>query len=230
MPANTLLDTLREIDSPTLSNAIEHFDVRDRAAGYADLRLRCQFPEYPPMVGYAVTCTADTTSPGESRPSNFDKVLSAVDAAPKPAVVVVQHVGADRLKSCFFGDMSASCLKRLGAVGVVTDGANRDRKGIAQRAPGFQVFSPGWVVSHGKGAFLDIGVQVSVCGLNIAPGDLLHGDENGVMVVPQDILGQLIAKAREVQEAEREYFKFVEGDNFNLERLIKEITGHLPEP
>ena len=31
MPANTLLDTLREIDSPTLSNAIEHFDVRDRA-------------------------------------------------------------------------------------------------------------------------------------------------------------------------------------------------------
>ena len=79
--APELIDVLREIDSPTLSNAIEHFNIRDRSAGHADLRLKCQFPEYPPLVGYAVTCTADTTSPGESRPPDFDKVLRAVDAA-----------------------------------------------------------------------------------------------------------------------------------------------------
>jgi regulator of RNase E activity RraA len=228
LPAD-LLAALQAIDSPTLSNAIEHFEVRDRAAGYADLRLRCQFPDYSPMVGFAVTCTADTTSPGESRAPAFDKVLRAVDEAPKPAVVVVQHVGADRQKSCFFGDMSSACLQRLGAAGVVTDGANRDRKGIAERAPGFQVFSPGWVVSHGRGAFLDIGVHVSVCGLNIAPGDLLHGDENGLMVVPQDIIKPLIEKAREVQDAEKEYFDFVEGDTFGLEQLIKKFTSHPPE-
>lgn len=90
-----LIKALREIDSPTLSNAIEHFNIWDRAAGFADLRLKCQFPEYPPLVGYALTCTADTTSPGESRPPDFDKVLRAVDEAPKPAVVVVQHVGSN---------------------------------------------------------------------------------------------------------------------------------------
>ena len=73
------------LDSATISNAIEQFEVRDRAAGYADMGLRCQFPEYPPMVGYAVTCTADTTSPGESRPMKFADVLQVVRDAPQPA-------------------------------------------------------------------------------------------------------------------------------------------------
>ena len=75
------------------------------------------------MVGYAVACTADTTSAGESRPMRFSELLEVVRDAPRPAVVVVQHVGADRLKSCYFGDMSASGLHRVGVVGVVTDGA-----------------------------------------------------------------------------------------------------------
>lgn len=223
-----VLEALRGFDSATISNAIEQFDVRDRAAGYADMRLRCQFPEYRPMVGYAVTCTADTTTPGESRPMNFAEVLETVHDAPQPAVLVVQHVGADRLKSCNFGDMSASGLHRLGVAGVVTDGGNRDREGIARRAPGFHVFSPGWVVSHGRGAYLDMQVQVSICGLNIAPGDLLHGDANGLLVVPHEVAGRLAEEARKVIDAEADYFKFLDSDQFTFEEWVQRIAGHGP--
>ena len=66
-----VLDRLAGFDSPTISNAIEAFEVRDRTEGYASMELRCQFPDLPPMVGYAVTCTADSTTPGSKRTSKL---------------------------------------------------------------------------------------------------------------------------------------------------------------
>ena len=62
------IEALGRIDSPTVSNAIEAFGVRDPTDGYASLELRCLFPDLGPMVGYAVTCTADSTTPGGPRP------------------------------------------------------------------------------------------------------------------------------------------------------------------
>lgn len=220
------IEQLRQFDSATISNAIEQFQVRDRAAGFADLDLQCQFPDYEPMVGYAITCTADTMSPGEQRPSQMDNLWDLVHAGPKPAVVVVQYLGPDRKKSCFFGDMSSTGLQRLGAVGVVTDGGNRDKAGIANRAPGFHVFSPGWVVSHGRGAFLDFNVNVSVCGLNIAPGDLLHGDANGLLTIPHEIASQVPDKARSVLDGEGRYFDFLAGDSFSYDAWKRLLASH----
>ena len=137
------LDALRRIDSATIANAIEHFNVRDPVTGYASLELRCQFPEQEPMVGFAVTATQDTTSAGDDRPLRLPEVLDMVHAAPKPAVLVVQYTGADRLRSCVAGDMFSTALQKLGAVGLVTDMGSRDFGGIQQRAPGFQLFCPG---------------------------------------------------------------------------------------
>ena len=178
------------------------------------------------MIGYAVTCTADTVSPGESRPSQMDHVWDLVHESAKPAVLVVQYVGSDPKKSCFFGDMSATGLHRLGAAGAVTDGGNRDKAGIARRAPGFHVFSPGWVVSHGRGAFLDFNVNVTVCGLNIAPGDLLHGDANGLLTIPHEIAAEVPEKAREVLAGEAGYFEFLESDSFSYEEWKRRLASH----
>src|SRR6184192_1036542 len=58
------LSALRRIDSPTISNAIETFKLRPRVAGYVGYDIRCIFPELPPTVGYAVTCTVDSTTEG----------------------------------------------------------------------------------------------------------------------------------------------------------------------
>ena len=59
--------------------------------------------------------------------------------------------------------------QKLGAVGLVTDMGNRDLRGIRRRAPGFQLFGPGSVVSHGYGGIIDSIVTVSVCGLTVQP-------------------------------------------------------------
>src|SRR5258708_38743590 len=101
------LEALRKIDSPTIANAIEAFDVRDRTEGYASLELRCLFPDLPPIVGYAVTCTVDSTSPGKRPPTALHDLFAMVQAAPKPALVIMKHIGPDRLPGRHAGDVVA---------------------------------------------------------------------------------------------------------------------------
>ena len=218
-----IIDELRKFDSPTLSNAIERLNVRDRTDGFASMEIRCQFPELGPMVGYAVTCTANGTYPGESLPNKLNDLIDAVAAAPKPAVVVIQNTGHDRLRSCFIGDMICSVYHKLGGAAVVTDGGIRDLEGIRKRAPGFQVFAPGCVVSHGNVVMLEVGVRVSVGGLTIEPGDLLHGDESGVLLIPNDRAEDVLEKARLVRKIESELFDYVEQDSVSVEDLKRRL-------
>ena len=222
-----LVEALRQHDSATVANAIEHFEVRDPTMGYANNELICQMPEIAaPMVGYAITVTADTTTPGDTRTSRVDDLVEAIDAAPKPSVLVVQHVGHDRKRCCLFGDMFCTIASKLGCVGFVTDANGRDRSAIRQRTPDFHVFSAGWVVSHGYGVYLDFNVTVSICGLTISPGDLLHGDESGLVSVPIDIAADMVKRAETVHEEEAEYFDFLESDRFNMAELKRRIIPH----
>ena len=213
------LDALRRIDSATVANAIEHFNVRDPATGYASLELRCQFPEQEPMVGFAVTATQDTTSAGDDRPMRLHEVLDMVHAAPKPVILAVQYTGADRMRSCLAGDMFCSALQKLGGVGIVTDLGSRDFQGIEQRAPGFQLFCPGAVVSHGYGSYTNLDITVSIYGLTIQPGDLLHGDANGVVKVPLAIAEDVVVQAQRVLATETSYFDFLASDQYSYEGL-----------
>jgi 4-hydroxy-4-methyl-2-oxoglutarate aldolase len=213
------LKRLAGIDSPTVSNAIESFKVRNNTDGYASMELKCQYPDMPPMVGYAVTCTADSTTPTSGRVNRRFELLEAIQAAPKPAIVVVKNVGPSWARSCHAGDVLSSMFQQLGAIGLVTDGGVRDLSGIRRRAPGFQVFSAGVVVSHGIPLFVEVGVTVEICGLTIRPGDLLHGDENGLLSVPMEIAGKVADAADEVVRREEGTIAYVRGPEFTVDGL-----------
>jgi 4-hydroxy-4-methyl-2-oxoglutarate aldolase len=215
------LKALAAIDSPTVSNAIESFKVRNATDGYASMELKCQYPDRSPMVGYAVTCTADSTTPTPGRVNRRYDLLEAIQVAPKPAIVVIKNVGPSRLRSCHAGDVLSSMFQQLGAVGLVTDGGVRDLSGIRRRAPGFQVFSAGVVVSHGIPIFVEVGVTVEVCGLTVQPGDLLHGDENGLLVIPMEIASKVAEAADEVVKREEGTLSYVRGPEFTIEGLRK---------
>lgn len=219
-----VLDALIQIDGPTLANAIEAFNVRDRTEGFASLDVRCQLPELKPMVGYAVTCTSDSTTPAASRKNRLLDLLDAIHAAPKPCIVVMQHIGPDRSRSCMLGDVLSTSFQKLGAVGAVTDGGFRDLTGIRKRAPGFQVFAAGMVVSHGTHTIIDINPTVCVGGLMIEPGDLLHGDENGLLKVPISVAEPVLQRVRAVWDKEQALIDFVHGDSFTLEELKHQLS------
>src|SRR5690348_7413474 len=103
------LSALRRIDSPTISNAIETFNVRPCVAGYVGYDIRCIFSELPPTVGYAVTCTMDSTTEGREG-IGISKLYELLANAPKPAIVVMQDVGTDHLHSCHAGEVMSTTM------------------------------------------------------------------------------------------------------------------------
>ena len=215
------IDALRGLDSGIVANAVDSFGVRERSAGFASLELRCLNPDLPPAVGYAVTCTEDTTTPHRGPRRSYEALLEAVAATPKPAVVVFKALGQDRLRSCHVGDMMCVLLRRLGVVAVVTDGGARDLDGVRERAPGFQLFAAGTVPGGGDYTMFDVGGEVSICGLRIAPGDLLHGDLNGLLTVPREIAHRVPARARDIRARERDFVDFVNGPDFSVPELAR---------
>jgi 4-hydroxy-4-methyl-2-oxoglutarate aldolase len=219
-----VIELLRGIDSPTISNAIEKFQVRNQTEGYASGELICRFPELPPIVGYAVTCIVDTTSPEPAGPNRLADLFDIVASAPKPAVVVMQNQGPRRARSCMVGDLVCTSLHKLGVAGLMTDGGVRDLGGIRKRAPGFQVFAAGVVVSHGLPTYLDVNTPVAICGLPVRPGELLHGDESGVVSIPLEIVEQVVEQAKAVLKKENELIDFLNSASFNLEELKYRIT------
>jgi 4-hydroxy-4-methyl-2-oxoglutarate aldolase len=211
---------LRKIDSPTIANAVEKLDSRPATEGYASMELRCVYPDLSPMVGYAVTCTAACTL-GDGVPySNLHSLLKAIDAMPGPAVVVIKDVSSDRLRSCHAGDLLAAACQRLGATGLVTDGGVRDINPVRERVAGFQIFSPGMVTGHGVPRFVEIGVKVSICGLMIQPGDLLHGDLNGLVSIPHEIAGEVADQSEKIQQYEVDRIAYVKRPEFTLDDYI----------
>ena len=85
------LEALRQIDSPTVANAIEPFNVRSLVEGYAGWDLRCAFPEIGTTIGYAVTCTGDTTTASRTGDRGLMRLWEALEAAPKPTVIALKR-------------------------------------------------------------------------------------------------------------------------------------------
>jgi regulator of RNase E activity RraA len=210
------LDELRAIDSPTIANAIEHFKVRPRVNGYAGAGLRCLIPGMGTMLGYAVTCKGDSTTEGKDRREHADLYRAIASVQPLPAVVVIGDDGdPSRLDlSCHAGEMMATTMKRVGAIGLITNGGIRDIKEVTALG-GFHYFGRGLVVAHGQPCIYDVGATVDICGMEVRPGDLLHGDENGVTVVPAEIAGQVVAQALAVRDMEQKRLQDILGPDFH---------------
>lgn len=214
------IDALRGIDSPTVANAIETFGLRPRVAGYVGYDIRCIFPELPPSVGYAVTCQVDSTTEGRQG-IGFQRLYDLLQDAPKPALVVMQDMGMDRPHSCHAGEIMATTMKRLGAVGILTDGGLRDMHQI-RALQGFQLFCPGLVVSHGNPVCVSIGDTVTISGLEIRTGDLLHGDANGVVLIPEQCAPEVLVAAQRVLAEEARTLSRIKGPEF-FERPTGEL-------
>ena len=76
---------LQAIDSPTIANAIEPFNVRGRVQGYVGYDIRCLIPGLGTMLGYAITCKGDSTTEGKNVERQHQKLYEAIAASPKPA-------------------------------------------------------------------------------------------------------------------------------------------------
>src|SRR5436190_18620252 len=143
----TWLEYLKSVDTPTLSNAIELLKLRPRREGFALVQLRALFPEFGRMCGYAVTAQVETVTQMEPfSVDGFVELYRAIQQSAKPAVVVVQEIGGFPDYAAHCGEVMASMMTSVGAIGLVTDCGVRDMAEV--RALNFHYFARGTVASH----------------------------------------------------------------------------------
>lgn len=185
-PANlslSVLDQLRKYDTPTICNVLELFDAMPRTSSYMDARIQACFPKLPPMVGFASTATfrAGAEPRAGDVYKGLTKQVEQLAAFNGPSVVVFQDLD-DPAVAATFGEIMCSTYQAFGSVGLITSGAGRDLDQV--EAIKFPVFTGGTICSHGYCQIVELGVPVRVGGVWVNPGDLLHGDRNGVAVIP----------------------------------------------
>jgi len=195
------LKKLTQYDTPTISNAIELFEVRPRSAGYMDARIRACFPEMTAIAGYAATATMRCAEPrrGGDVYSSLDEQVARFAELPGPPIVVYQDLD-DPAVAATFGEIMCTTYKSFGAAGLITSGAARDLDQV--RRLGFPAFSNGAICSHGWSHTVDLHRAVRVGGLTVQPGDLLHADCNGVTSIPLEIAAEVADVAAEFATAE----------------------------
>jgi 4-hydroxy-4-methyl-2-oxoglutarate aldolase len=214
-----VLDALRAIDTCVVSNAIETFELRLRNTGFADARIRCMFDDLPPLVGYAATARLRSGDPPVSGGAYHDRGdwWNSILQVPAPRIVVLEDMDKPPGVGAFLGDMHAAILNALGCVGYVTDGAVRELPRV--RALGFQLFAGNVAVSHAYAHIFDFGSPVKIGGLEVKPGDLLHGDRHGILTVPNEIAPKIPGVAARLQRAEQRIIDFCRSNDFSLDRL-----------
>ncbi len=187
-PSKDQFEFLRSLDTPTVCNLIEMVAPERRGTGYTVKHLHCPFPELPPMVGFAKTVTIKTRDKvplGEaSYMARRLDYLDYVAAMPRPSIVVIADLDGEHAGyGAFWGEVQSNLHKALGCLGTITNGSIRD---IAMIPPGFQMLAGSISPSHAYVHVIDFAVDVTVHGMAVTSGDLVHADRHGAVVVPVD--------------------------------------------
>jgi len=188
----SVLEQLRRYDTPTICNVLELFEYRSRTAGYMDGRIKSCYPALPPMVGFACTASFRAAAPprGGDTYAGLSSQVDLIAANPEPKVIVFQDLD-DPPVAATFGEIMCTTYKAFGCVGLITSGAGRDLDQVEPLK--FPCFTSGTICSHGYTQIVELNVPVRVGGVWVNPGDLLHGDRNGVTTIPLE-LAALVAE------------------------------------
>lgn len=188
------LESLREFDAPLIANTLDYFDDSPPHERYMSGEIQSVTPTLNPIVGVAFTAQFDTSTPGNTPDmALYWDQIAEMEALDAPAIWVVETVGSRPDFECVLGDGTAKVLYAAGCLGCVTSGYVRDVPGLLT-VP-FAVHCRGTIAHHCALNMKAINVPVSVGGLTIEPGDLIHACQDGVIKIPPPSIPMLLEKA-----------------------------------
>jgi 4-hydroxy-4-methyl-2-oxoglutarate aldolase len=205
---------LQSVDSPTIANAIERFKVRPLTDGFIGGQVQCCFPELGTMVGRALTVTMRNPGDRAASREGYWAMWEHLDAMAGPTVLMIADESGAPHRVAYAGEIMSRLARRLGAVGMVTDGALRDVNEV--RALGFHYFMRYPVVSHANFEIATVGEPIELDGQRVVTGDLVHGDANGIVLVPWEVLADLPDAVDKVRVAEAADMDYIDSAEFRL--------------
>jgi regulator of RNase E activity RraA len=225
-PTERQLAFLRSIDTPTVCNLIEIVAPERRGAGYTVRHLHCAFPDLPPMVGFAKTVTMRAQDPVPLGQAGYMQkrldYLDYVAAAPQPSIAVVQDLDDIVGYGAFWGEVQSNVHQALGCLGTITNGSIRD---IPMIPPGFQMLAGSIAPSHAYVHVVDYGINVSIHGMAVRSGDLLHADRHGAVVVPADKIDAMQAAAEGLSAREARIIAAARAPGATVEQIKAAMKG-----
>jgi regulator of RNase E activity RraA len=221
-----LIADLQGFDTPTVCNALEDIIPERRGYGYTTQPLVCIRPDLPPLVAIAKTASIRAAHPSDvTGRAGVDLSLGYyeyIDKGPKPSIVVIQDLDGDqRGYGAQWGEVNSNIHKGMGCLGVITDGSVRDIPDVAE---GFQMLADRIGPSHAHVHIVDFNRPVTVAGMRVSDGDLIHADQHGAVVIPWEVADKVKAAAALIARRERVLIDAAQRPDFNVEKL-KQALG-----
>ncbi|MBL09893.1 MAG: acyl transferase [Acidiferrobacteraceae bacterium] len=214
------INALREIDTPTICNLIEMAKPSRRGYGYTVEHLHCLLPDMKPIVGYAKTATMRAKQPSKYSPEEYLQIRNSyfdyLDQGESPKISIVQDLDERPGYGAFWGEVFSACHKALGCVGAVTNGSIRDLDMIADN---FQLLAGVIAPSHAYIHIVDWNCEVNVHGMVVQDNDLIHADRHGAVVIPEDVVAEIIDALDLMLRREKVILDVARGSDFSVEKL-----------
>jgi regulator of RNase E activity RraA len=229
MFSDSQLDVLRQFDTPTMCNAIELILPERRGLGFTIDPFVCHDVLAPPIVGYARTGTMRAMQP--SGRSGDDDLAARIGyyrhiaEQPGPTITVIEDIDPHPGFGALWGEVNSNLHRALGSLGVITNGSIRD---IDDWAAGFQALAGMVNPSHGWVHTVQYAIAVTVHGMEVHPGDLIHADRHGAVVVPPEAVDQIASTVAAIARAEARLIEPAKAGTLDIAALVELLspTGH----
>jgi regulator of RNase E activity RraA len=211
-----LLELLSRVDTPTVCNAIEVAQGKRGFSAFTRGTMLCSDPGRA-IVGFAATAQIAALEPPSEPPEVIRArrmaYYKAMHDAPKPSVAVIEDLDFPDCIGAYWGEVNTTIHKGFGMSGALTNGVMRD---LGDLPEGFPVVAGSIGPSHGFVHVRSIAEPVTVFGLRVAPGDLIHADRHGALVVPPEVIPVLGDAIGKLLETERLILEPARGSGFDF--------------
>jgi regulator of RNase E activity RraA len=178
---------LKRWNTPTIYNGWEQITRHDASKeGFNLEETRDFMPQMGPMIGYAVTVVIEPSNAQHplENPDAWSEYRRYLASVPGPKIAVVQDLDKPRVIGAAWGEVNSTVHRALGVVGVIVDGAIRDLDEMT--GIGFKALARRLCVGHAHAHPVRWGCAVEVFGRRVEPGQLIHADKHGFLVIPPE--------------------------------------------
>ena len=217
-----ILESLKALDTPTVCNALEVVDPNRRTRGFNVRPFVCAHPELPSVVGYVRTARIRATHKPEKLMDAEGYYKYIAEDGPLPSVVVIQDIDEIPGYGAFWGEVNTNVHYGLGCLGLITNGCIRD---ITDSQENFQMLAGMINPSHAWSHVVDWGTPVTIHGMDVEDGNLIHADMHGAVVIPSKSAKKVIEEAKKIAAKESILIQASQKPGFNMDRLREAWKG-----